>query len=220
MKLHTVLVCTAALGLAACSSYYGSASGPRYVPRPAVVDSRYTQEHVTEDYMDRKSYRKYEQRELCQRYRSLPRRTTDLCDKSTYEAPIAVAPMRTVATQSTVRTQTLLPIINSYTILFDFDKSNIRPGEQATIDQVVREMEKYNPQQVTVTGYTDSAGKADYNQTLSRKREQAVSSSLRDRGIENQTIERDARGEYDQAIETPDGTKNQQNRRVVIDFRR
>ena len=40
------------------------------------------------------------------------------------------------------------------------------------------------------------------------------------RGIENQTIDRAARGEYDQAVVTPDDTRNQENRRVVIDFRR
>ena len=78
----------------------------------------------------------------------------------------------------------------------------------------------YNPQQVTVTGYTDSSGSADYNQDLSRRREQAVSRALLERGIANQALEREARGEYDQAIETPDDTRNQENRRVVIDFRR
>src|SRR5690606_4263323 len=110
-------------------------------------------------------------------------------------------------------------IVRSYTVLFDHDKSDIRSNEMATIDQAMREIDKYEPKQVTVTGYTDSSGKADYNQTLSREREQAVSKALLSRGIKNQTLEREARGEYEQAVQTGDGVRNQENRRVVIDFR-
>lgn len=212
MKIQTVLLGTAVLTLTACSSYNHSASGPRYVPRAEIADRDYTLENHNEDYRDKKSYNRYEQREPCQNYRELPRNMTDRC-ATTDLAEVS-------AHQVVTKRETLLPVINSYTILFDFDKSDIRSGEMATISHVVREMEKYNPAQVTVTGYTDSAGKAGYNQTLSRQREQAVSRLLLERGIKNQTIDRAARGEYDQAVDTADGVKNQENRRVVIDFRR
>jgi outer membrane protein OmpA-like peptidoglycan-associated protein len=104
--------------------------------------------------------------------------------------------------------------------MFDHDSSGIRASEEKALDRIMREIDKYNPKQVTVTGYTDSSGEADYNQSLSRKREQAVSMALLSRGVENQTLERKARGEYEQAVETKDGVRNQSNRRVVIDFRR
>jgi len=71
-----------------------------------------------------------------------------------------------------------------------------------------------------VTGYTDSHGNVDYNQKLSYRREEAVSKALMMRGIKNQVLDREARGEYEQAVPTEDGVKNQENRRVVIDFRR
>jgi len=116
--------------------------------------------------------------------------------------------------------QEMLPIVSSYTVLFDHDKSIIRANETATIDHAMREISKYNPREVTVTGYTDSSGKIDYNQALSSKREEAVSKALLSRGVENRVLEREARGEYDQAVETKDGIRNQANRRVVIDFRR
>jgi outer membrane protein OmpA-like peptidoglycan-associated protein len=153
--------------------------------------------------MDKKSYNEYEEREQCSHYRRLPRNYVGICGDTTNTETVYAG-----------------EIVRSYTILFDFDKSNVRNNEKATLDQIAREISKYNPNQVTVTGYTDSHGKADYNQTLSREREQAVSKALLKRGIKNQTLDREARGEYDQAVQTADGVKNQENRRVVIDFHR
>jgi OOP family OmpA-OmpF porin len=140
----------------------------------------------------------------------------DNCAKAEEELELATAQM----SKHTGQEQKALPIANSYTVLFDHDQSNIRAGENATLDRAMREINKYDPRQVTVTGYTDSSGKADYNQNLSREREQGVSKALLSRGIKNQTLEREARGEYEQAVQTDDGVRNQENRRVVIDFRR
>jgi outer membrane protein OmpA-like peptidoglycan-associated protein len=211
MKTRTILLCTVALTLGAC----GTQSGPRYTPRPDISQNNYTQANHAEDRMDKKSYKQYEQREPCQHYRDLPRNMIDNCAKAEEED------MELASTQMSTHTeQKALPIVSSYTVLFDHDKSNIRANEMATLDRAMREISKYNPRQVTVTGYTDSSGKADYNQTLSREREQAVSKALLSRGIENQVLEREARGEYDQAVQTKDGIRNQDNRRVVIDFHR
>lgn len=111
-------------------------------------------------------------------------------------------------------------ILSSYTILFDHDDANIRDNEIATLNRVLREMDKYKPRQVTVTGYTDSSGTEEYNQSLSRQREQAVSRVLTENGVSTQMLDRKAVGQYEQAIRTNDGVQNQSNRRVVIDFRR
>ena len=212
MKTKTILFCTVALTLGACSSQ----SGPRYTPRAAVVQQNYTSENNTEDRLDRMSYKQYEHREQCQHYRNLPRNMIDSCAKADEDMELATTHM----TSHTEKHQNVLPIVSSYTVLFDHDKSNIRAGENEILDRAMREIDKYDPHQVTVTGYTDSSGKADYNQTLSRKREQTVSKALLSRGIENQVLDREARGEYEQAVQTKDGIRNQENRRVVIDFRR
>lgn len=212
MKTKTILICTVALTLGACSSH----SGPRYTPRADVAQNNYTDTNHAEDRMDKKSYKQYEHREKCQNYRDLPRHMVDKCVKVEEDMTLATAHISTHTEQK----PKALPIVSSYTVLFDHDKSNIRAGENETLDRAMREIDKYDPRQVTVTGYTDSSGKADYNQTLSREREQAVSKALIARGIENQTLDREARGEYDQAVETKDGIRNQENRRVVIDFRR
>lgn len=217
MKTRTILLCTVVFSLGACNSHSSmwESSGPRYTPRADVQQKHYSNENHFEDRMDRKSYKQYEHREPCQNYRELPRNMIDSCIKAK-DVELAVAQMP----RHTEQKQKALPIVSSYTILFDHDKSNIRAGENETLDRAMREIDKYNPRQVTVTGYTDSSGKSDYNQTLSRQREQAVSKALMVRGIENQTLEREARGQYQQAVQTADGVRNQENRRVVIDFRR
>lgn len=216
MRTQKIMLCTVALTLGGCSSSgMHSTSGPRYTPRADISQDNYTQENRIEDHMDQKSYEQYSQREPCQNYRKVPRNYADECVDEVMEAEMFIA-----AAPITPKQQSVLPIVSSYTVLFDFDKSNIRNNEEATMDQIAHEIKKYHPKQVTVTGYTDSFGDADYNQTLSREREQAASRALLTRGVMNQTLDRAARGEDDQAVQTADGVKNQKNRRVVIDFRR
>lgn len=206
MKTKTILLCTVALSLAACSSYNNHPmSGPRYTPRAEISQSDYTQANRVADKMDAKSYREYEQREPCERYRRSPRNYSDGCvDNKALPVEIGASPR----------------VVSSYTILFDHDKSEFRSGGTETLDRAMNEISQYNPHLVTVTGYADSSGKSDYNQNLSHEREQAVSSALLERGIAHKTLNREARGEYDQAVQTEDGVRNQQNRRVVIDFLR
>lgn len=217
MKTRTILLCTVALSLSACSAHktsmWDNSSGPRYTPRPEISQNNYTAENRAEDRRDTVDYNQYEQREPCQNYRKHPRDYAADCESD-------VMPETGVTAVTAAPKPHHQKIVSSYTVLFDFDKSNIRPNENATLDRAMREISKYHPKEVTVTGYTDSHGAADYNQTLSREREQAVSQALLARGIKNQTLEREARGEYEQAVRTEDGVKNQENRRVVVDFRR
>lgn len=215
MKTRTLLLCTVAVTLGShAAQAETNAFGPRYTPRPAISQKNYTQENRTEDRMDVKHYEEYEHREPCQHYRRLPRNYIDPCVRPIEEE------MTVTASDNHLEETHLLPIVHSYTVLFDFDKSDVRANENETINQIIREIDRYHPKQITVTGYTDSSGDMDYNMDLSHRREQAVSYALLQRGIPNQTLDREARGEHDQAIDTEDGVRNQQNRRVVIDFRR
>jgi outer membrane protein OmpA-like peptidoglycan-associated protein len=106
----------------------------------------------------------------------------------------------------------------SSTIYFDFDKSNIRPGEREKIGQAAQDIQKYNPKAVTVSSHTDSSGAEDYNQRLSERRAQAVAQALGTYGIKAEIIDQDAYGERGLAVPTADGVKMPENRRVVIDF--
>lgn len=220
MKTKALLLCTTiSLSLGSYAAQADSiTSGPRYMPRAEISEKNYTPANHMEDYSDIKSYTAYEEREPCQNYRAEPRHYDANCVADDDVLATTVAAVET--TVATVTETRLLPIVQSYTILFDHDKSKVRADETETLNRIMQEINKYDPRQVTVTGYTDSSGPADYNQNLSRQREEAVSAALLSRGIENQALERDARGEYDQAVQTADDTKNQENRRVVVDFRR
>ena len=198
MKTRTIFLYTAVLTLSACSSN----GGPYYAPQANTSEQNYTTaNHFAHDRMGQTSHKHYEQRKPCQNYCDMPRHMTNKC-------------------MHCEKHKKMLPIVSSYTVLFDHDNSNIRLGENKTLDRAMREINQYQPNQITVTGYTDSSGRADYNQNLSCEREQAVSRALMARGIKSQTLERDARGEYEKATETKDGIRNQDNRRVVINFRR
>jgi outer membrane protein OmpA-like peptidoglycan-associated protein len=212
-----ILLLSGVFILTACSSVSGpdmSYSGKRYVPRPNIPVSQYTQENFNEDRMDRRSYNEYEHREQCQKYRRIPRNSVMVSNCDVMRAPdVVVKENKVVTTQER-------EIFHSYTVLFDFDRSNVRDNEQATINQVADEISTYRPGLVTVTGFADRSGKPDYNQRLSARRAQSVSDALTARGIPNRIISEDARGEYDSAVPTADGVKLQENRRVVIDFHR
>jgi OOP family OmpA-OmpF porin len=119
-----------------------------------------------------------------------------------------------------VAQNTLLPIVHSETVYFDFDHSKMRSDQNATLDKVVDEIDTYKPADVTVTGYTDRSGTISYNDELSRRRAHSVSDALKNRGIVNEQIDQKSRGETENAVATADGVKMAENRRVVIDFRR
>jgi outer membrane protein OmpA-like peptidoglycan-associated protein len=204
---RNLILIGAVSSLAACAY-----SGPRYVPRPHVPLDQYTMKERMEDKSDRVAYNQYEHREPCQYYRRIPRHSVEMINCLVKKAP----PMERV----TQKQQALLPIIHSYTVYFDFDHDNLRSDQKGVIDQIVREIDTYQPSDITVTGYADRSGTVDYNDDLSKRRAHTVSEALRTRGVVNEEIDQQARGEFDNAVPTADGVKMPENRRVVIDFRR
>jgi len=67
-----------------------------------------------------------------------------------------------------------------------------------------------------VYGHTDTAGFAIYNDVLSRRRAEAVSAALVSMGIPQQLIKLDSLGERRPLVDTGDGVRNDQNRRVEV----
>jgi OOP family OmpA-OmpF porin len=66
---------------------------------------------------------------------------------------------------------------------FDFNKTNIRPGDAAVLDEAITTL-KANPGVViNVNGYCDSIGDEEYNLRLSRFRGNAVANYLLSGGI-------------------------------------
>jgi outer membrane protein OmpA-like peptidoglycan-associated protein len=71
---------------------------------------------------------------------------------------------------------------------------------------------------ITVAGYTDTSGAAEYNMQLSQRRANTVATELIKAGVPAQLISTEGYGQTALAVPTADGVELAANRRVVIDF--
>lgn len=120
-------------------------------------------------------------------------------------------------------TQAVIPARFSerqYTVYFDFDQSNIRENERQNLADIAEELRRINVYEVTVMAHTDRHGTAGYNQKLSERRAHTVGKALAAYGIKASFIEEQAFGESNPATMEGDGVKSQQNRRVIIKYKR
>ena len=79
--------------------------------------------------------------------------------------------------------------------LFDFNGSTLRSGSQQELDRLVADLKRRgSDSRITVTGYTDRLGSADYNRELSRARADSVRAYLVAAGIPAARIEVEGRG--------------------------
>lgn len=101
-------------------------------------------------------------------------------------------------------------------ILFPFDSAALRSDLQADIRTVGRSLLQYPNTTVQVLGHTDSDGDASYNQKLSLRRAQAVSSVLVAEGVPSSRIQSIGRGEDQPIASNLTAEGKQQNRRVEI----
>lgn len=108
------------------------------------------------------------------------------------------------------------PPSRDYLVFFDFDRSNIRPDAASVLDQVLSAISSLNPSSIFAVGHADRAGPTNYNQGLSERRAASVKAYLSDRGIPVDNIRTEGRGENDPRVPTPDGVREQENRRVEI----
>lgn len=108
------------------------------------------------------------------------------------------------------------PPARDFLVFFDFDRSNIRPDAQSVLQRVVGSIRALGTRTVSLIGHADKAGTNAYNQRLSERRAQAVAAYLRQQGVPANAIQTAGRGENDPRVNTPDGVREQENRRVEI----
>jgi outer membrane protein OmpA-like peptidoglycan-associated protein len=70
-------------------------------------------------------------------------------------------------------------------VLFDFDKSDLRPVAIPSLLKVVTVMQSYPAYVGTIGGHTDSKGGKEYNQKLSERRANSVRTWLQGHGVSN-----------------------------------
>jgi outer membrane protein OmpA-like peptidoglycan-associated protein len=108
------------------------------------------------------------------------------------------------------------PPARDYLIFFDFDKTDIRADSAGILEQVIEAIGALNAKGAGLIGHADRAGSNAYNQSLSERRADAVKDFLAGRGVPAGQISTQGRGETDPRVPTPDGVREEQNRRVEI----
>ncbi len=99
-------------------------------------------------------------------------------------------------------------------ILFDVNKSTIKPESMGVINKILKLMQKHPDLKFRIEGHTDSDGDESFNQKLSEERALAVKDLLISSGIEKERLESKGYGETKPVADnsTPEGKAN--NRRV------
>ncbi len=105
-------------------------------------------------------------------------------------------------------------------IYFDFDKANLNPSAELTLNSIIADIKGRDLGGITVAGHTDTAGPPNYNMQLSQRRANTVAAELVKSGIPARIVTTEAFGETHLAVQTPDNTPKQANRRTTIDFKR
>ena len=101
-------------------------------------------------------------------------------------------------------------------ILFDIDKSDLRPVSQTNLAELAKILNKYPDTNILIEGHTDNTGTDDYNMTLSRDRAQAVALYMATLEVKSARFSTAGYGETQPIVtnDTPEG--RQKNRRVDI----
>lgn len=103
------------------------------------------------------------------------------------------------------------------TVYFDFDSAQLDFEEAGKLDGIIAEVEELQPNGVLLAGHADTAGSPEYNLELSERRARNVASALVARGFPATIdVQQEALGETDLAVQTPDGTPEELNRRVTL----
>ena len=96
-------------------------------------------------------------------------------DKNAGEIDMNVVSLDRVMSELGAKTTDTAIIINlKNDVLFDFDKSNIKPEARATLAKVALIIKKKARGKILIEGHTDSKGSEEYNQRLSERRAEAV----------------------------------------------
>ena len=108
------------------------------------------------------------------------------------------------------------PAPRNFLVFFDFDKSNLTPRAMDIVKEAAGVAKSGQNARVTCTGHTDTAGPAAYNITLSLRRANTVKDALVHEGVPATSISVIGKGETALLVQTKDGVREPQNRRVEI----
>jgi OOP family OmpA-OmpF porin len=129
------------------------------------------------------------------------------------EPAVAAAPAASTASEAAKPAKS-----SNYQLFFDFNQATLTPEAAHIIASMASAAKAAGYPKLTITGYTDLSGSAAYNVRLSLKRAEAVRKALMAAGIPADKLTTEGRGKSDPLVTTADGTREPQNRRVVVHF--
>jgi outer membrane protein OmpA-like peptidoglycan-associated protein len=101
-------------------------------------------------------------------------------------------------------------------ILFDTNKSDLRPASMSEIQKMAEVLKKYPDTNVLVEGHTDNTGSDAINQPLSERRAQAVANYTTSQGVDASRITTKGYGSTQPIADNTTTEGKQANRRVEI----
>jgi outer membrane protein OmpA-like peptidoglycan-associated protein len=101
-------------------------------------------------------------------------------------------------------------------MLFDFDKSDLKPGAQQTLSKLANFLKEHSNTNVLIKGYTDSRGSKKYNLNLSKQRANSTKKALVNDGVSSSRIQTKGYGEQYPVATNRTVAGRQLNRRVVV----
>ena len=102
-------------------------------------------------------------------------------------------------------------------VLFDFDKSVVKPDGKAKLDDLAAKVRGINLEVVIAIGHADSIGSDAYNQKLSVRRAESVKAYLVSKGIEANRVYTEGKGEKQPVADNRTREGRAKNRRVEIE---
>jgi OmpA-OmpF porin, OOP family len=102
-------------------------------------------------------------------------------------------------------------------VLFDFDKSVIKPEGRSKLDDLAAKVKGLNLEVVIAIGHADSIGSDEYNQRLSVRRAESVKAYLTSKGIEPNRVYTEGKGEKQPVASNKTADGRAKNRRTEIE---
>lgn len=105
-----------------------------------------------------------------------------------------------------------------FIVFFEWDKSDITPEAASILDNAIGQYANCGNAQVMLAGHADRSGSAKYNVGLSQRRADSVKAYFVAHSIPDAVVTEQAFGESRPRVETADGVREVQNRRVEITY--
>ena len=145
------------------------------------------------------------------------------CDGPLAQAAEPAKPATTTPPPATKAAPQTEKVTFSADTLFDFNKATLRPEGKEKLDELFLKLFGMQLEVIIAVGHTDTIGGEAYNQKLSVKRAEAVKAYLVEKGVEENRVYTEGKGESSPLVADCKGNRaaqikcQQTNRRVELE---